>query len=145
LAPTRNPYGRAIYLYRQLAQQRRPGRGTALNFAALTLGNMIAEGVWGWLAAEQMLINACRENGLLEFDGERAVRREIERVLTHGIDVWRAQARSEERLERLSGVSEAQRNPEKHAGAREQEQHEAAMLGLGRHHDAEEPHPTEDP
>src|ERR1051326_1623623 len=89
LAPTSNPIGRISHLHKQLSNMRRPGRGTKLNFAAMAFGNMIAEGCLSWREAELFLIDACKTNGLWAFDGERSVRREIERGVSCGIECWR--------------------------------------------------------
>lgn len=88
-AATRYPYPRREAILSRLRQARRPGRGHMLNMSALAFGNMVAEGHMDRGFAERCLVEACKVNGLWAFDGERAVRREIERGLTYGMGVWR--------------------------------------------------------
>ena len=56
-----------------------------------------------------------------------------------------AMTRSEERLERLRCVTEAQRNAEDQGDACQQEEDHAAMLKTGRHQEPQNPQRTEDP
>lgn len=87
MACTHNFWNRASSVADRLRSTPSGCRGKTLNWAALVYGNMIAEGCMSWLQAEAWLIAACKENGLWQFDGERAVRREIERGLGYGIRV----------------------------------------------------------
>jgi hypothetical protein len=89
VTPTRHSWVRRDIVFDKLRSTRRGTRGRTLNWAALVYGNMIAEGRLGLVAAERLLIDACKENGLWAFDGERAVRQEINRGLSFGIEQWR--------------------------------------------------------
>src|SRR5205085_1592744 len=89
VAPTQNYWSRLNSVTARLSTTPPGSRGRTLNWAALVLGNMIAECGLGWYDAEARLIAACKQNGLWGFDGEREVRREIERGLSFGIRCWR--------------------------------------------------------
>jgi hypothetical protein len=95
VTPTRHSWIRRDIVFDKLRGTRRGTRGRTLNWASLVYGNMIAEGRLGLVAAEHLLVEACKENGLWAFDGERAVRQEINRGLSFGIARWRVLLKGE--------------------------------------------------
>jgi hypothetical protein len=67
----------------------KPGtRNPELNKMAGLLGGMVVEGSVSRRAAEQMLMLACKHNGLLAEDGAAKCKATIKSGLDHGIEYW---------------------------------------------------------